>query len=151
MLNYDDHLTKNILFGESWSTEVINGQEVKRQVPPDEEYISEVIITAEDGQIIRDKLNEVYGNSPKIGNRNKLNEIMLLIGSFWRSAVFQLYLYKTKQSTTTTGDHPKGKAIDLWTPRGMTPRQFYLFIKNKCNTRFNWFKVYKWGVHCSRR
>jgi len=147
----DIQLTKNISFRESWSTKVINGEEIKRQVPPTEEYMPEVIISAEDGQKIRDKLNEVYGNNPKIGNRNKLNEIMLLIGSFWRLAAFQLYLYKTKQSTTTTGDHPEGKAIDLLTPRGLTPWQFYLFIRNKCNTRFNWFKRYSWGVHCSRR
>lgn len=150
-MEFNDLLTKNIKYGESWSTKVISDIEISRQTPPAEEYLPDVIITAEDGQVIRDTLNKVYGGNPKIGNRNKLNEIMLLIGSFWRSEVFQIYLFKTKQSTTTTGDHPKGKAIDLWTPRGLTPRQFYWFIKYKCKTRFTKFIIYGWGVHCARK
>jgi len=151
MKNYNDKLTRNIKFGESWSTRVINGIEYKRQVPPTIEYLHDVTITAEEGQIIRDRLNEVYGSNPLIGYRDKNNEIMLLIDSFWREIIFQLYLYKKGLSTTKDGDHPKGKAIDLVTPKGMTPYQFYRFIRYKCNTKFNWFKVYRWGIHCSRR
>lgn len=150
-MQYNDKLTKNIIFGESWSTKIINGKEVKRQVPPDEKYIPDVLITAQEGQKIRDKLNEIYGGNMEIGYRNKLNEIMLLIGSFWRQLIFQLYLYNTKQSTTKTGDHPKGKAIDLLTPRGMTSKEFCSFIKEKCNTKFTKFIVYSWGVHCARK
>ncbi|MCL5073859.1 MAG: hypothetical protein M1308_23650 [Actinobacteria bacterium] len=151
MMKYSDKLTENIIFGESWSTKIINGKEIKRQVPPDEKYIPDILITAQEGQKIRDKLNEVYDDNMEIGYRNKLNEIMLIIDSFWRQLVFQLHLFLTEQSTTKTGDHPKGKAIDLLTPRGMTANQFYLFIKEKCNTKFTKFIVYNWGVHCARK
>lgn len=148
---YKDKLTRNILFGECWSTIVIDGVEHKRRVKPESKCMPDVIISAEDSQIIRDRLNEVYGGNPKIGYRNKLNEIMILFNSFWRTAVFQFHLWITKQSTTNQSDHEEGRAVDLRTPRGMRPWTFYKFIKNKCNTRFNWFKVYYWGVHCSRR
>lgn len=151
MKNYNDNLTRDIKFGESWSTRVINGIEYKRQVSPTIKYLHNVIITAEDGQVIRNRLNEVYGNNSKIGYRNKNNEIMLLIDSFWREIIFQLYLFKKGLSTTEDGDHPRGRAIDLVTPKGMTLHQFYWFIKHNCNTKFNWFKVYSWGVHCGRR
>lgn len=148
---YDDKLTKNIKYGECWSTIVICDVEYKRRVPPGIKYLPDVFISAEDSQIIRDRLNEVYGSNPRIGYRNKLNEIMILFNSFWRTGVFQLHLKTTKQSTTNQSDHEEGTAVDLRTPRGFIPWTFYRFIKTKCNTRFNWFKVYSWGVHCSRR
>ncbi len=148
---YNDPLTENIKYGESWSTKVINGVEIKRQVPPDFKNLENVFISAEDSQTIRNKLNEVYGNNPRIGYRNKLNEIIIIFNSFWRTGVFQFHLWITGQSPTNISDHEEGTAVDIRTPRGMRPWTFYRFIKTKCNTRFNWFKVYRWGVHCSRR
>jgi hypothetical protein len=148
---YDDLLTRNIKYGECWSSVVKAGIVFRRRIPPEVKYMADIIITAEDGQVIRDKLNEVHGSDLKIGYRDKFGEIMLIINSFWRTLIYQWYLFIKKLSTTQTGDHPSGKAIDLKTPRGMTAFQFYLFIKHDCNTRFNWFKVYSWGVHCSRR
>ena len=148
---YDDKLARNIKYGESWSTKVVNGVEVKRQVPPDIKCLPDVFITAEDAQIIRNRLNEVYGNNPKIGYRNKLNEIIIIFNSFWRTEVFQFHLWITGQSTTNQSDHEEGTAVDIANPRGMNSWTLYRFIKNKCNTRFNWFKRYYWGIHCSRR
>jgi len=154
-MDYSDKLTKNIIFGESWSTKVINGKEVKRQIPPEEKYIPDVLLTAQDTQIVRNRLNEEYGNDPKIGYRNKLNEIMAIINSFWRQTAFQNYLYKKKQTTADgykkISGHQKGTAVDLANPKGMTSKQFMDFIKTKCKTRFTYFKLYTWGVHCERR
>lgn len=152
---YNDRLTRNIIFGESWSSVVKMGIVFKRSIKPDIEFIENVCITAEEVQKIRNRLNEVYGESPAIGYRNKTDEIMAIINSFWRTIIYQYYLYKKKLSTCDgykrKSQHQLGKAVDLKTPKGMTPYEFYLFIKNECNTRFTWFKVYSWGVHCDWR
>jgi hypothetical protein len=150
-MNYNDHLTRNLIFGESWSTKVIAGIQFRRRVAPSGENLEEVKITAVEYQKIRDKLNEIHGTNKKIGPRDKLGEIMLYVNSFWRELIFQAWLFIHKKSTTSTGDHPFGRAIDLRCPTGMTPADFLKFITEKCNTKFNWFKVYSWGVHCSRR
>jgi hypothetical protein len=152
-----ENLTRNITFRESFSTKVIAGIQIKRQVPPEEKYMPDVIMTAEDTQNIRDNLNRVFGADKRIGYRNKLNEIMIIINSFWRQGIFQHWLYinylnhRKPGSETDHSDHEEGTAIDLATPKGMTAQGFYLFIINECKTRFNWFKTYSWGVHCSRR
>ena len=145
------NITRNIKFYETYSTKIIAGIQVRRQVAPTLDVLEEVLITANDGQKIRDELNLKYGNDKKIGYRDRNNEIMLPINSFWRTYRLQEYLYDKKLSTTNTGDHPLGKAVDLKTPRGMTSLQFYLFIYDDCPTDFNWFKVYNNFVHCSRR
>ena len=152
---YNDRLTRNILFGESWSSVLRMGIVFRRSVKPDIEFIVNVFITADETQKIRDKLNEKYKDSPAIGYRNKQNEIMIIINSFWRTVIYQYYLYKKKLSICDgykrKSQHQLGKAVDLRTPRGMTPYEFYLFIKNECNTIFTWFKIYTWGVHCDWR
>ena len=152
---YTDKLTRNILFGESWGSVLRMGVVFRRSIKPLIEFIKNVFITANETQKIRDKLNEKYKDSPAIGYRNKQNEIMIIINSFWRTIVYQYYLYKKKLSTCDgykhKSQHQLGKAVDLKTPRGMTPCEFYLFIKNECNTKFTWFKIYSWGVHCDWR
>jgi len=147
----DDNLTPNFKFKESWSTEVISGFEYKRRIPPTPKYIPLIFKGAFNLQKIRDRLNEKFGSNPKIGRRNKLGEIVIDVGSWWRTKIFQRYLKLTGQSTTSTGNHPKGIAIDLDTPRGMTPTQFRNFIRDECNTDFTFYIVYRWGVHCDWR
>ena len=149
--NKYQNITRNIKFYETYSTKIIAGIRVRRQVAPTLDVLPEVLITASDGQKIRDKLNLQFGGNPKIGYRDRNNEIMLYINSFWRTYGLQEYLYYKKLSTTKKGDHPLGKAIDLKTPRGMTSLEYYLFIYDGCDTQFNWFKVYDNFVHCSRR
>jgi len=149
--NKYQNITRNIKFYETYSTKVIVGIQVKRQISPTLDVLKEVIITAIEAQKIRDKLNEKFGSNPNIGPRDKNNEIMLYINSFWRTLVFQAYLFLKKESITSTGDHPFGKAIDLRCPKGMTPADFCEFIDEQCDTLFNWFKIYSWGCHCSRR
>ena len=155
-MNYNIKLTRNFIFGESWSTEVITKPdsgsiEYSRKIPPSKEFIPLIYRGAFNAQKIRDKLNERFGDNPKIGRRDKKGEIVLIVGSWWRTKEFQLYLYLTGQSTTSTGNHPKGIAIDYYTPRGMTPKQFRDFIKNECNTDFTYYILYKWGIHCDWR
>ncbi|MBA7476355.1 hypothetical protein ES707_11740 [subsurface metagenome] len=148
---YNDRLERNFIFGESWSTEVINGVEYERRIAPTIEFISLILKGAFNLQKIRDQLNEKFGSNPKIGRRNKLGEIVIDVASWWRTKIFQIYLKRTKQSITSTGKHPKGIAIDLYTPRGMTPRQFRDFIRDECDTDFTYFITYGWGVHCDWR
>jgi len=152
---YNDKLTRNIVFGETWSSVVKMGMVFRRSVKPTIEFMENVFSTAREVQKIRGTLNEVYGESPAIGYRDKLNEIMIIINSFWRTAIYQYYLYKKKLSTCDgyrrKSQHQLGKAVDLKTPRGMTPYEFYIFIKEECKTIFTWFKVYSWGVHCDWR
>ena len=152
---YKDKLTRNIVFGECWSSVVRLGIVFRRKIKPIFEVMDNIFITADETQKIRNRLNEVYGYNPKIGYRNRLNEIIIIINSFWRTAVYQRYLY-IKKLTICDGykrksQHQLGKAVDLKTPRGMTPYEFFIFIKDKCNTKFTWFKVYSWGVHCDWR
>ncbi|GAI95661.1 unnamed protein product, partial [marine sediment metagenome] len=137
--------------GESWSTEVINGVGYGRKIAPTIEFIPLILKGAKNVQKIRDRLNEKFGNNPKIGRRNKLGEIVVDVASWWRTIIFQIYLYRTKQSTTSTGNHPRGIAIDLYTPRGITPAQFRDFIRDGCDTDFTYFITYGWGVHCDWR
>lgn len=148
---YNDRIEKNFIFGESYSTEVIKGREYERRVKPTDEYLPLVILGAAQVQKIRDKLNEVFGTTPGMGRRNILNEIVVDIASWWRTKVFQIHLKNTRQSTTSTGHHPKGIAIDLYTPRGMSPTQFRNFIRDECNTIFTHYIIYGWGVHCDWR
>ena len=151
-----DKLTRNFIFKESWSTEVITkpdcgSVEYKRRVPPPKEKIPLIYKGAFNLQKIRNRLNEKFGSNPKIGRRDKFGEIVVDVASWWRTVVFQLYLYLTGQSTTSTGNHPKGIAIDLYAPRGMTPKQFRNFIRDECNTDFTYYIIYRWGVHCNWR
>ena len=150
-MNKQDKLTDNFIFGESWSTEVISGFEYRRRIPPTKSYIPLIFKGAFNLQKIRNRLNEKFGSNPKIGRRNKLGEIVVDIASWWRAKIFQRYLKLTGQSTTSTGTHPKGIAIDIYTPRGMIPTQFRNFIRDECNTDFTFYIVYRWGVHCDWR
>jgi len=152
---YKDNLTRNIVFGEAWSSLVRLGIVFRRKIKPIFEVMDNIFVTAEETQKIRNRLNEVYGSNPKIGYRNRLNEIIIIINSFWRTAIYQFYLYQ-KNLTICDGykrksQHQFGKAVDLKTPRGMTPYEFFTFIKDECNTRFTWLKIYSWGVHCDWR
>ena len=151
MMNKQDKLTDNFIFGESWSTEVIGGFEYRRRIPPTKSYIPLIFKGAFNLQKIRNRLNEKFGSNPKIGRRNKLGEIVVDVGSWWRTKIFQKYLKLTGQSTTPTGNHPKGIAIDLDKPRGMTSTQFRNFIRDECNTDFTFYIVYRWGVYCDWR
>jgi len=144
-------ITRNISWKETWSSRRYPGFTRRRVVEPGEQYVENVIKTAIEAQKIRDMLNKTYGYDNAIGVRDKNKEIMLFNNSFWRAYEFQYWLYKTKKSTTKKGQHPLGLAIDLPTIIGISPWDFYEFIKYKCNTNFSWFRVYGWGVHCDRR
>ena len=150
-MNPNDKLARNFIFKESWSTKVVNGFEYERRIPPTKKYIPLIFKGAANLQKIRDRLNICFGSNSKIGRRNKLGEIVLDVASWWRTGIFQRYLKLKGQSTTSTGNHPKGIAIDLYTPRGMTPNQFRDFIRDQCDTDFTYFIVYRWGIHCDWR
>ncbi len=146
-INYNDKIAPNFILGESYSTQIINRVEYRRKIKPTIEYIPRVLIGAKFVQNVRDRLNEIYGGNINIGPRNSLNDIILLVASWWRTYEFQRWLFDTKQTTTTTGQHPQGLAIDLYTPRGMNSIQFRNFIRDKCNTGFTNYITYAWGVH----
>jgi hypothetical protein len=150
-VKYSDPIEKNFIFGESWSTKVINGKEVRRQEAPPEGLIPNILKGAKNSQRIRNKLNEKYSRNMRIGTRNSKGEITLPVSSWWRSNAFQLHLYNTKQSTTKTGHHTLGIAIDYPTPRGMTPVSFRDFVRDECGTDFTYYIVYSWGIHADWR
>jgi len=131
---YNDKLTNDFKYGESWSSKRIAHITFKRRVKPDFVFLDNVLQSATEAQKIRDKLGKpLYANS------------------WWRTDIFQDYLYRSGQSTTKNSKHELGIAIDFKTPRDMTPRQFFYFIKNDCNTNFRAFGIYYWGVHCDMR
>ena len=131
---YNDKLTRNFKYGESWSSKRIAHITFKRRVRPDNIFLDNVLQSAGEAQKIRDKLGKP-----------------LYASSWWRTAKFQYWLYITGRSTTDNSKHELGIAIDFKTPRGMTPRQFFDFIINECNTNFRGFGIYYWGVHCDMR
>ena len=132
---YNDKMTRNFKYGESWSSKRIAHITFKRRVRPDNIFfLDNVLKSANEAQKIRDKLGKP-----------------LHANSWWRTGEYQDYLYRSRQSTTDNSKHELGIAIDFKTPRGMTPRQFFDFIVNECNTKFRGFGIYYWGVHADMR
>ena len=123
----------------------------KRAVEPCKEYFANLKITAVNGQIIRDRLNEVFGNDLRIGKRNRQGEIYITVNSWWRTRIFQLYLYLSKKSTVKVSKHQSGIAIDIARIKGMTVRRLRVFIEDECNTAFTKIIEYSWGLHLDWR
>jgi len=144
------HLTKDFVLGEFYSTQVVNGVQISRAVKPPFIYFEEILKTAINAQIIRDRLNDVYGENPAIGIRNSAGEIILIVGSGWRSNAFQYWLWTNLKSTTNDSQHELGKAVDLNIVPGLTMEQFVNLVEVS-DTDFTWIKKYAWGLHFDTR
>lgn len=145
------HLTKDFVLGEFYSSEVVNGVKTSRAVKPPFIYFEAILKTAQDAQKIRDKLNEVYRDNLAIGIRNSAGEIIVIVGSGWRTNAFQYWLWTNGKSTTNDSKHEYGIAIDINKIPGLTVSEFNNFIKNDCDTNFTWDKEYNWGIHLDSR
>lgn len=144
-------LTKNFIWKEAWSSIRLMRITFKRAVEPCKEYLENIKITAINVQLIRDRLNEIYGDDLRIGKRNRQGEIYIKVNSWWRTRIFQLYLYLSKQSTVKVSKHQSGIAIDIARIRGMTVVELRFFIRNKCDTAFTKIIEYSWGLHLDWR
>ena len=142
-------LTRNFILLETYSTEVVNGVEIKRQIKPQYIYLNRLIRVAENVQKIRDRLNLEFKNNLLIGHRNSSGEIYIIVSSWFRTNEFQHYLYTADPPLSTTDDsrHEKALAIDINRIKGLAVRQLHNFIKEKCNTEFTQFIEYDWGLH----
>ena len=146
-----EKLTKNFTWKEAWSSIRLIRITFKRAVEPCEEYIANIKTTAINVQMIRDRLNEIYGDDLRIGKRNRQGEIYITVNSWWRTRIFQLYLYLSKKSTVKVSKHQWGIAIDIARIKGMTVTELRFFIRNKCDTIFTKIIEYKWGIHMDSR
>ena len=146
-----EKLTRNFIWHETWSSIRLIKITFKRAVEPCKCLFAKLKKTAINVQIIRDRLNEVYGNNYKIGQRNRQGEIYITVNSWWRTRVFQLYLYLSKKSTAKKSKHELGIAIDIAKIKGLTVRQLRKFIENECDTIFTKLIEYSWGLHLDWR
>ena len=144
-------LTRNFVLGEFYSSEVVIGVKTSRAVKPPYIYFEMILKTAQDAQRIRDMLNEVYGSDPRIGIRNSAGEIIVIVGSGWRTNAFQYYLWSHGKSTTNDSRHEYGIAIDINRIPGIGVGELLNFIKTRCGTSFTWDKEYEWGLHLDSR
>jgi len=147
----DYQLTRNFVLGEFYSSQVINGVKTTRAVKPPYIYFEEILLTAQEAQKIRDMLNEVYGHDLSVGIRNSAGEIIVIVGSGWRTNAFQYWLWSNGKSTTNDSKHEYGLAIDINRIPGLGVSELLNFIKTRCATSFTWFKEYDWGLHLDRR
>lgn len=150
-MNKYENLSGNFKYGEAWSSIRLIKITFKRAVEPCKEFLSNIRKTAANVQIIRDRLNEVYGNNRRIGLRNKRGEIYITVNSLWRTRIFQLYLFLSGKSTARVSKHQTGIAIDIAKIKGLTVRQLKDFIKNECETDFTKIIEYSWGLHLDWR
>ena len=144
-------LTTNFTWLETWSSIRLIRIIFKRAVEPCSEFINNLKNTAKNIQIVRDCLNIVFGHDPKIGARNRQGEIYITVNSWWRTRIFQLYLYISGKSTVKVSKHEIGIAIDIAKIKGLTVRQLRLFIENECETDFTKIIEYSWGLHLDTR
>ena len=148
-------LTKNFIWKETWSSIRLIKITFKRAVEPCISFgfilVDNLRKTAINIQIVRDRLNEVFGDDLRIGKRNRQGEIYIKVNSWWRTRIFQLYLYLSKKSTVKVSKHQSGIAIDIARIKGMTVRQLKLFIQNECDTVFTKIIEYSWGLHLDWR
>ncbi len=150
-MNKTTKLTANFIWAEAWSSIRLIRITFKRAVEPCENYIDNIQKTADSVQIFRDRLNEKFGWNRKIGRRNRLGEIYVTANSWWRTWIFQLYLYLSGKSTVKVSKHQSGIAIDIAKIKGLTVHQLRLFIENECDTEFTTFIEYSWGIHLDWR
>jgi len=146
-----DNLTDNFKWRETWSSIRLIKITFRRAVEPCKCLFANLKKTAINIQIIRDRLNEVYGDNYRIGRRNRQGEIYITVNSWWRTRIFQLYLYLSRKSTVKISKHQTGIAIDIAKIKGLTVRQLKDFIKNECETDFTKIIEYSWGLHLDWR
>ncbi len=144
-------LTTNFSWVETWSSIRLIRITFKRAVEPYKEYLANIKITAINIQIVRDCLNMAFGNDLRIGKRNRTGQIYITVNSWWRTRIFQLYLYLSRQSTVKVSKHQSGIAIDIARIKGMTVRELRLFIEDECDTAFTKIIEYSWGLHLDWR
>ncbi len=146
-MNKYTKLTSNFLWSEAWSSIRLVGVTFKRAVEPCDVFIDNIKKTATNAQIVRDRLNEVYGDNKRIGARNSKGEIYIIANSWWRTRILQYYLFLAGKSTVRTSKHQLGIAIDIKKIRGLSVRQLRNFIANECDTEFSTMIEYLWGLH----
>lgn len=150
-MNKWDKLTTNFTWVETWSSIRLIKITFKRAVEPCLGYYANLKKTAKNIQIVRDRLNEAFGDNPRIGLRNRQGEIYITVNSWWRTRIFQLYLYLSRKSTVKISKHQTGIAIDIAKIKGLTVRQLRLFIEDECDTAFTKIIEYSWGLHLDWR
>ena len=140
-------LSMNFVLGEFYSSEVINEVKTTRAVKPPYIYFERLCELAQEGQKVRNGLNQKYGDDLSIGIRNSRGEIIVIVGSGWRTNAFQYYLWINGKSTTDDSRHEYALAIDINRIPGLTVRELLNFIKAECDTKFVQFIEYDWGLH----
>ena len=146
-----DKLATNFTWHEAWSSIHLIGITFKRAVEPCLIYYANIKKTAANAQVIRDNLNRVYGDNRRIGHRNRQGEIIIRVNSFWRTWIFQLYLYLSKKSTAKVSKHETGIAIDIARVPGLSAAELRCFIEDECDTAFTKILEYSWGLHLDWR
>lgn len=144
-------LTDNFIWGESWSSIRLARITFKRAVEPCTVFLDSINNTAENIQKVRNTLNEEYFYNRQVGTRNRKDEIIIRVNSWWRTKIFQDYLYTSGKSTVSISKHQTGIAIDIARVPGFTVRQLRDFIISECETDFTKIIEYKWGLHLDSR
>ena len=129
-------LTDDFTWGESWSSIRLMRITFKRAVEPCTVFLDRITNTTENTQLVRKALNEEYFYNRQVGTRNRKGEIIIRVNSWWRTRVFQEYLYASRKSTVSVSKHQTGIAIDIARVPGLTVRQLRDFIINECETDF---------------